>query len=800
MPMKHLFATIAMIMAGMILSPAVARVYHSTPHTFVQPNGDSVSVRLFGNDFYIDAESEDGYTLIRDDESGYICYAMLSADGREYASSGIRYTGGKAPEGISLVVDRHVRISADRRDEIIADNERLLGRDHASGPMLRASNVLPDTVYGVCLMIDFADRKFSVSREEVDIFLNSSTQTVYGNARSIKEYFRWISGGKLTYINYLPRDIYHAPYKFEYYSPSDATDYTTDRFMPVVTEALLAITREKDGFDLNDISLDGPKIRAINIFYAGESPSNWATGLWPHMGGYNFNLTKKYKISSREWHSYQMSNLDKELSMGTFVHENGHMVLNMPDFYSYEEGNDDNNIKDFNIANTFWTPDDKNPECINPYSLDELGWLSNKQNITNIRDGRVVTLEKGVGNVAVYYGVGANANERYYLEVRDAHYKNYYATKNQGIMIWHVNTNGDNNHAGKPELLDGRPASEDNCMWNSKTGSVFSDESNPSAKWYDGNNSGIYLWDFSAPGSTMTFRCGELKNDPLVFETTSLPQGMIGDNYECKIEVSGGVPDYLFYLKTGELPQGLTLGYDGTISGVPTEAYDGRFTIGIRDVDFSVIEQEYTMKIRKIETVGVYNTDAIVDVSDGYASVTIDDYFDEIAEKLGLSYSDFMSKMGADVGLYAVESNGNIVKTFTANTGYWYDKDGNVDNWTSSTKTAFIYAEMCPDNNGICVGQYPGNTKVGDKCSMTLAFVYGDAQVLYTINVTVSERVETGVDEPLASATEDGDIRVYNEMGQYLGTYATISEIENSVIKHGVLVLKRRGKVFKFVR
>ncbi len=716
--MKNTLLTIALTLAGMSISPVVARVYRATPHVFVQPNGDSVSVRLYGTDLYIDAESEDGYTLIKDEANGYVCYAMLSADGREYASSGIKYTGGKAPSEVGMIVKPHIRLDSERRNEIIADNESLLGLNMEPTPQLRAATVLPDTVYGVCLMIDFPDRKFSISRDDVETFLNSSTKTVYRNARSIKEHFRWMSGGKLTYINFLPKEIYHAPYYFEYYSPSNATGYTTDRFYPVITDALLAISKEKDGFDLNDITFSGAKIMAINIFYAGERPSNWATGLWPHMGGQNFDLRSKYNISNKEWHAYQLSNLGKDLSMGTFVHENGHLVLGIPDFYSFEESNHDNNIEDFNIANTFWTPDEKNPELLNPYSMDELGWLSDKQDITNIKDGRIITLKNEVGNAAVYYGTGANSHERYYMEVRTKHYENYYGKDNPGVMIWHVNTDGDNRYGGKPELLDGRPATSKNCMWNSQTGpGVFSDDSNPSAKWYNGNNSGIYLWDFSAPGTTMTFRCGN------------------------------------------EQP-------------------------------------------REIVTVAEYNYDVVVDVNDGYNATIVDVGLNQIAFMLGVPTSDLVSKIGKDVELYAMEGNGNVAMSFTANKGYWFNHQGNVENWNPTTTTAAFFAEIDPAGNGFRIGQYPGNTKVNDSCTIRLQMIYGESQVNLAFNINVQDKsLETNLENVFATnPSDDCKVRVYTENGKLIGEFKSISDIENRDFAHGIYILERCGVSCKIVK
>ena len=45
-----------------------------------QPDGTSVNVRTWGDEFYGVVESLDGYTLVRDPDSGATCYAWLSWD------------------------------------------------------------------------------------------------------------------------------------------------------------------------------------------------------------------------------------------------------------------------------------------------------------------------------------------------------------------------------------------------------------------------------------------------------------------------------------------------------------------------------------------------------------------------------------------------------------------------------------------------------------------------------------------------------------------------------------------------
>ena len=77
----------------------------------------------------------------------------------------------------------------------------------------------------------------------------------------------------------------------------------------LVSTAIGILTQQ--GFDFGSVS-------AIDIFYAGDCSSGWRRGLWPHSAGY-----------------YQMTAMGSRLTLGTFCHENGHMICDFPDLYSY---------------------------------------------------------------------------------------------------------------------------------------------------------------------------------------------------------------------------------------------------------------------------------------------------------------------------------------------------------------------------------------------------------------------------------------------------------------------------------
>lgn len=594
--MKNVIVTLFVALLSCIC--VSARSYNGTLYTFTQPDGDSVTVRLFGNDFYLQAESLDGYTLTVDPDDGYICYALVSADSSDYASSGIRYRGGEVAKAVTMIVAPHQRISSDALARKIAKGKETLGiRDELAKPELRSATVLPDTIYGVTVLIDFPDCKFPFSMAELNKFLNGEG-SINGNTMSIREYFSWISNGKLTYINYLPKAPHTMPNEKSYYAPSDASTYTFDRLQPAVLDALNGFSKSVDGFDLNDLSRNGSSYYAVNILYAGECPNKWATGLWPHKGTMRMQEKNAETNTYRSFYQlYQLAYCSEKLGMGTFVHESFHLLLGAPDFYPFDN-HTGNTAENFNVADEFFIGSPKNPPIPNPWILDNVGWLDNKIVLNDLEKGTRVELEYGPGNVAVYYGNvdGDPQKERYYIEVRNSFYLNQRIVNTSGIYIWHVYEPGDNRYKDNPDKLDCRPASNNNPFWSSiSSAKVFSDDSTPNAKWNNGENSGIYLCNFSKPDPKMSFCYGECEMDDDddgagddddgegdeiggdsiqygkldLTNRDSLPNGKVGQSYYAKLNPVGGDGHYTIKWKDG-LPAGLSLNSDFEIVGIPT--------------------------------------------------------------------------------------------------------------------------------------------------------------------------------------------------------------------------------------
>ena len=101
---------------------------------------------------------------------------------------------------------------------------------------------------------------------------------------------------------------------------------------------------------------------------------------------------------------------------------------------------------------------------------------------------------------------------------------------------------------------------------------------------------GVYFFtleatDSSSPPDTVTHDASIRINEPLVITTTSLPEGWTGDPYSATLTASGGIPPYTwgFYTSLG-LPSGLTFdSAAGSITGTPTEAFNGNLGISVSD-------------------------------------------------------------------------------------------------------------------------------------------------------------------------------------------------------------------------
>ncbi len=103
----------------------------------------------------------------------------------------------------------------------------------------------------------------------------------------------------------------------------------------------------------------------------------------------------------------------------------------------------------------------------------------------------------------------------------------------------------------------------------------------------------IYVVDRDAGFYVFEFRTQEGGGEipPLTITTTFAPDGEMGVVYSTSLQASGGTPPYYWSLKSGALPNGLTLNDNGEIQGTPTAI--GTFTFTVRVADSASPPQTY---------------------------------------------------------------------------------------------------------------------------------------------------------------------------------------------------------------
>ena len=487
--------------------------------TFQQPDGSEIHVIGWGNQFEAVFETPDGYTVVQDPATGFYHYATLTQDKSQLLPLGPRV--GSSPP--SVTIPRHLRTSrtasraraaaahdsdgTQRRWEIRRQQRQT--RLAASAPG-RAAPPLPAVpsgdVVGLCLLIQFPDVPSTISQQEVNDFCNQAGYTGFGNNGSVYDYFLNVSDGRLRYKNAVT--AYYTAQNNRAHYTNPAIPFGT-RARELIVEALTHL--QNTGFNFAQLSSDSARfIYALNVFYAGPRVNGWSQGLWPHA----WALASPFQATAtKKFNDYQITDMGAELTIGTFCHENGHMVCDFPDLYDY--GSESNGVGDFCLM-CFGGPD-KNPTEVSAYLKNEAGWASS---LTTMQPSTTYSLAAGNNNFLIHQ---RSATEYFILENRQRTGRDA-GLPDAGLAIWHVDELGDNSNEqmtatmhyqlsleqadGRFDLEHGANGGDSDDLYGAPGPIRFGAGTSPNSHWWDGTESGLEIVSVSAPGSTMTVVTG----------------------------------------------------------------------------------------------------------------------------------------------------------------------------------------------------------------------------------------------------------------------------------------------------
>lgn len=491
-----------------------------------QPDNSLVEVKVWGDEFYQRVESVDGYTLIRD-QNGWICYAQLNTNGSDFVASPVRYTGQSYDQVRHLInLTKGLSLKPEFRRQ---KHQETMNRMYPNNsfPYRGFKNIrrnLKEKVLGLTILIDFKDCEFDIPAGDMKDYLNKEKgYTGYANNGSIREYFLNVSGGKLDYENEL-FGYYRAKKEKSYY---DDTAGVGAKAQELIYETLEWV-RDSMSFDFSKLTKEifvdtaGDTtiyVLATNVFYAGFPESGWAKGLWPH----SWAVQQEFIANGVRVWPYQMTNIGLELNIGTFCHENGHMILNFPDLYDY--GYDSKGIGRYGLM-CMGTQKNPVPPCA-PLRI-EVGW-EDLIDLSAIKPGNQVKLVSNTNKSGIYYNP-ADSLEFFVVEAREKTGRSV-NLPDHGLMVWHVDQNmyeftfandyqqmtSDSHYIVALEQADGLVEMEKNLNYGNvgdlyyKGGfTKFNDYTQPNAHWWNNSASGLNITNVSRQRKTVSFFIGDI--------------------------------------------------------------------------------------------------------------------------------------------------------------------------------------------------------------------------------------------------------------------------------------------------
>ena len=485
--------------------------FQDRPFTLTQPDGSTLAVRGSGNQFRATFETLDGRPVVLNPQTGWYepvvpppGHAAVAGPALAHVARPVQVSPLRREPASSPLARRCEQRRAERQQEM--RTLRALGA--AGGPLLAPPQrqTVGDFV-GLCLLIDFVDEPASIPRDEVERFCNQPGYNGFGNQGSVRDFFFDNSVGRCRYTN-IVAPYYRAQQPRSYYT--DETIEMPIRAWELIGEALAH--HKATGFDFTRLTTDAQGfVYAMNVFYAGEVRNNWARGLWPHAHRLESVVPL---MPGKGAFDYQFTAMTSELTLGTFCHENGHMLCDYPDLYDDEENAQSSGVGMYCLmcAGNF---DEKNPITISAYLKRLSGWANQ---VIPLEHDRVVELTAGSNDMAIHNRSG---REYFLVENRQRSGRDG-SLRDSGLAIWHVDETGDNSQEqmtpashyelsleqadGLFQLERARGQMGDVGDLYKGPAARFADDTTPSSRWWNGAASNLTIDQIAASGPTMRFR------------------------------------------------------------------------------------------------------------------------------------------------------------------------------------------------------------------------------------------------------------------------------------------------------
>lgn len=547
---------------------------------YKQPGGKTIQLKVLGDEFYARTITPEGYTVVYNPATQAYHYARIDSNGNELVATSL-VVGVDRPvglrKGIELSGEKRQQKWEARQQKFDADlNRRWIERvkaaqkrrqlvrergeqaaegvdgnmsDSGSEELSYKGSLQAATVSGVkkglTILVQFPEDvengqsavsfPAGVNQAKMERFCNEVGYNDDSNAGSVKDYFWDQSGGLLDYTMKVTH-VVTLPKSRNWYNFSDFPTNTVLRDAGtagniLVDDAVNVLIAE--GYNFDGLSTENGRVVSTNLFFAGSTSGVWSEGLWPHRWrlGYANRPSVTVNGSSYEIYNYQITNINSSSpSIGTFIHESGHLITSFPDLYDTDSGNGSSRGlgRHCLMASGNYAGGGRTPAPVNLYLKDTVGWAT----ITDIQadEFHAVTFNSR-GNVGYRIYKPGSTSEYFLFDNRayDGGSGDKWAASvpDKGLLVWHIDesVNGNRNQQMTASLhyevsleqqdglfeLENNNDSGDSGDAYDQASKEFNDSNTPNANWWDGTASGIVMNALSsADGSTMEVEFGQL--------------------------------------------------------------------------------------------------------------------------------------------------------------------------------------------------------------------------------------------------------------------------------------------------
>lgn len=408
-------------------------------HTYLQPDGTTVEVKLTGDEFFHYYLTADNLPLVEDSDGG-LYFAEIENDALIKTRHLACDKADRTPEINRLVArtdyDDAIRILQSKAKKMASRRalpQQGIGRFETTFPNKGKLKAL-------VILVEYSDLKFKLENphQYFTDMLNLDGFGEYGATGCARQYFLDASNGQFD----LTSDVYGPvtlPRNRAYYGANDMMG--SDNNPEDMVVHAIEILKDEVDFSQYDCDKDGI-LDNVFVFYAGtgEASGGPAQSVWPHA----WNLTQAGKsftvdgvlvdhyACTCEWQS------DTPDGIGTFCHEFSH-IMGLPDLYNTSGSNANYtpgawSVMDYGPYNN----NSRTPPTYSAYERNAMGWLD----VNLVTEGTSVSLGdiKDTNNAVMI--ATAKSKEFFLFENRQQTSWDTYLP-HHGMLIWHIDYDAD---------------------------------------------------------------------------------------------------------------------------------------------------------------------------------------------------------------------------------------------------------------------------------------------------------------------------------------------------------------------